>query len=83
MKMQMKNDLATTPFHIEQKLVSGFFDTSLFRHIPGHHHHFGNQQAVFGRYVIDASDMPLGNNQKMNRCVGFDIFKHHKIVICE
>ena len=76
--MQVKDHLSATPLHIEEQLIARAVNGSSFCHLAGLENHFRDDFSVLFCQIIDASDVSLRHDEKMNRGMGVDVFKHHK-----
>jgi hypothetical protein len=79
--MQMKDPLPTTPLHVEHQFVSGFVDTPPLGYITSGHDHSGYDVTVLVGQVVNAADVPAGNDQLVNWSVRVDVFEHYQIIV--
>jgi hypothetical protein len=80
-QVEMKNHLSATFLNIEKKLVPGGINVLPYGHLPGGHDHFGQNAVVrFGK-IVDAADMPFGNDQQMDGGVGVDVPENNQILV--
>jgi hypothetical protein len=77
MEMEMKNDLAAAPLHVEEQPVARLSNGIFLGHLLRPNDHFGNDLAVFLFEIVEASNVLFGDDQKMNRGVGADILKNN------
>jgi hypothetical protein len=79
--MQVKNHLPAAFFNIKKKLVSGGIHILLLSHLSGCHDHFRQDGMVGFDEIVDAPDMPFGNNQQMHGRMGVNVPENHQVVI--
>jgi hypothetical protein len=80
-QVEMKYHLPAPFLYIEKKLVPGGIYFLLFGHLPGGHNHFRENAIVRFGEIVDASDMPFGNDQQMDGSVGVDVSENHKVPV--
>lgn len=75
--MEMRDNLPTAPFHIEEKLVPRFSNCMLPCHLLRHEYHLGNGIPIPFCQVIEAPDMPSRHNEQMDRGMGMNVLEDH------
>jgi hypothetical protein len=67
MKMQMKNRLAGVRTCVDHQPVAGFFDSFLAGDLPANRRQVPQERFIFRPDFIQGRDMPVGDDQDMDR----------------
>jgi len=80
-QVEMKDHLSATFLNIEKKLVPGGINFLPYGHLSGGQDHFGQNAFVrFGK-IVDAANMPFGNDQEVDGGVGVDVSENHQVLV--
>lgn len=76
-EVKMKYVLPAPPFDIEDQPVSSLINVQVVRYLPCPEEQFGDHGTVLVGEVVDASDVPCGDDEDVNRGLGADVFEGH------